>query len=85
VLALDQAVAGTHDTEREALQQQWADSRIGPLLDKLAPQQRRVVDVITYNDLGWYEVADVTPEEVEATRRRVRYLVAEQKRRAAAR
>jgi hypothetical protein len=88
VLTLDQVVAGRHDTEREALRQQWADSRIGPLLDKLTPQQRHVVEVVAHDDLGWCEaaaVADVTPEEVEATRRRVRYLAAEQKRRAAAR
>jgi DNA-directed RNA polymerase specialized sigma24 family protein len=87
VLTLDQAVAGTHDTEHEALQQQWADSRLAPLLDKLTPLHRRVVDVIASNGLGWYEAADVagvTPAEVEATRRRVKYLAAEQKRRAAA-
>jgi hypothetical protein len=87
-LTLDQAVAGSHDTEREVLDRQWTDPRIGPLLDKLAPHQRRVIDVITYDGLGWYQAADVagvTPEEVEATRRRIRYLVAEQKRRSASR
>jgi DNA-directed RNA polymerase specialized sigma24 family protein len=88
LLALDQAVAGTHDTEREALHQQWVDPRIAALLDKLAPEQRHVVDVIAHDGLGWYEAADVagvTPQEVEATRRRIRYLIAEQNRRAAAR
>ena len=51
-LTLDQAVAGSHDTEREVLDRQWTDPRIGPLLDKLAPHQRRVIDVITYDGLG---------------------------------
>lgn len=84
VLALDEAVAGIHHTEDEALSLHWADPRIGPLLNKLNPQQRRVVDTIAHSGLGWQEaaaVAGVTTQQAEATRRRLKYLAAEQNRR----
>jgi hypothetical protein len=89
LLTWEQAVTGHHDTETTALALSWEDPRIGPLLNKLPPSGRAVVEkLVSYPDLTWEEaaaVAGVPPEQAEATRRKAQYLAKEQNRRASAR
>jgi hypothetical protein len=82
-------VTGPHDTEDMALALSWEDSRIDPLLNKLSPGSRAIVETIAcYPGLSWEEaavVAGVPPEQAEATRRRAKYLAKDQNRRVKAR
>jgi hypothetical protein len=86
IVTLDQTVAGADSTEDTALALNWADPRISPLLSKLAPDDQAVIEAIAcYPGITWQDAAavvGVSPQQAETTRRKAKYLVKEQNRRA---